>query len=89
MNVILALLIGAGAGIAVAMLQLKLSNPQHLGIAAIGGAVAGVLANFILAGLVGSLLQIIGQVAIVAAGGAAIVYGAQALGLFKSNEPKA
>jgi hypothetical protein len=80
---LLALLIGAGAGVAVAMLQLKLSNPQHLGIAAIGGAVAGVVANFILAGLVGSLLQIIGQVAIVAAGGAGLVYGAQALGVFK------
>jgi phosphate/sulfate permease len=89
MNVILALLIGAGAGAALAMLQLKLSNPQHLGIAIIGGAVAGVLANWILAPLVAGILAFIGQIAIVAAGGAGVVYGAQALGLFKSNEPKA
>jgi hypothetical protein len=86
MNIILALLIGAGAGIALAMLQLKLSNPQHLGIAVVGGAVAGVLANIILAPIVAGLLAFIGQIAIVGAAGAGIVFGAQALGLFKAKE---
>ena len=85
MNLILALLIGAGAGIALAMLQLKLSNPQHVGIAAIGGAVAGVLANWLLAPLIAGLLAFIGQIAVVAGAGVGIVYGAQALGLFKTK----
>jgi hypothetical protein len=82
---ILALLIGAGAGIALAMLQLKLTNPQHLGIAVVGGAVAGMLANALLAPIIASLLALIGQIAIVAAAGAGLVFGAQALGLFKSK----
>ncbi len=85
MPLFIALLVGAGAGIALAMLQLKLSNPQHLGIAAVGGAVAGVLANIILAPIVAGLLALIGQIAIIAAAGAGIVYGAQAAGLFKSK----
>jgi hypothetical protein len=86
MNVILALLIGAGAGAALAMLQFKLSNPQHIGIAVVGGAVAGMLSNLILAPIVAGLLAIIGQIAIVAAAGAGVVYGAQAAGLFKSKQ---
>ncbi len=85
MNIILALLIGAGAGIALAMLQLKLSNPQHLGIAAIGGAIAGVVANWVITPLITFLLVTIGQIAVVAVAGAAVVYGAQSLGLFKKS----
>lgn len=78
-----ALLIGASAGVGIGMSQMKLSLPQHLGIAGVAGGVAGVLANALLGGLLGFLFMLIGQIAVVAVAGAAVVYGVKQLGLFK------
>jgi uncharacterized membrane protein len=79
----LALLIGAAAGIALGMTQFKLSAPQHLGIAGVSGGVAGVIANALLGGLLAALFAFIGNLAVVAVAGAAVVYGVKQAGLFK------
>jgi hypothetical protein len=79
----IALLIGAAAGVGLGMSQFKLSQPQHLGIAGVAGGVAGVLANALLGGLLGAVFMFIGQLAVVAVAGAAVVYGVKQAGLFK------
>jgi hypothetical protein len=80
----LALIIGAAAGLGIATSQFKLSNPQHLVIAGAGGAVAGVLANALLGGLLAAIMATIGQIALIAVAGGGVVYGAKQLGLFNS-----
>ncbi len=82
----LALIIGAAAGIGVAMSQFKLSLPQHLVIAGVAGAIAGVLANALLGGLLAAIMATIGQIALIAVAGAGVVYGAKQLGLFNTTK---
>jgi hypothetical protein len=79
----LALIIGAAAGIGLGMTQFKLSSPQNLGIAGVAGGVAGVLANALLGGILAAVFAFIGNLALVAVAGAAVVYGAKQAGLFK------
>jgi hypothetical protein len=79
----LALIIGAAAGIGLGMTQFKLSSPQNLGIAGVSGGVAGVLANALLGGILAAVFAFIGNLALVAVAGAAVVYGAKQAGLFK------
>jgi hypothetical protein len=79
----LAFLIGAAAGIALGMTQFKLSVPQHLAIAGVSGGVAGALANALLGGLLAALFAFIGQLAVVAVAGGAVVYAVKQAGLFK------
>ncbi|NJK43379.1 MAG: hypothetical protein HC933_03165 [Pleurocapsa sp. SU_196_0] len=83
MDWFIALLIGAAAGIGLGMSQLKLSLPQHLGIAGVAGGLAGVLANALLGGILAALFAFIGNLAVVAVAGGAVVYAAKQAGLFK------
>ncbi len=85
MDWFIALLIGAAAGIGLGMTQLKLSSPQHLVIAGVSGGVAGVLANFVLGGILAAVFAFIGNLALVAVAGGAVVYGVKQLGLFKQT----
>jgi uncharacterized membrane protein YeaQ/YmgE (transglycosylase-associated protein family) len=79
MSWLIALIIGAVAGVVVSQTQKLSGGTQAMVISGVAGAVAGLLGN----ALLGWLGQFIGQVALVAALGGLAVYGLKQANVIK------
>lgn len=79
MSWLVALIIGAVAGVVVSQTQKLSGGTQAMVISGVAGAVAGLLGSLIL----GWLGEIIGQIAVVAAAGGLAVYGLKQANVIK------